>query len=97
MQQYLKRVKKRIQEQWIKYIFILIILVIAMFRNYTNRKISDEEPVKLTEEQIAKTEQYKQETIMQYGIMCAVFIGILVFIQTLNNKHEKPKEKEKGQ
>ncbi|CAD8135744.1 unnamed protein product [Paramecium pentaurelia] len=96
MQQYLKRVKKRIEEQWIKYVFIFIILLIAMFRNYTNLKVSNEEPVKLTEEQITKTAQYKQETIIYYGIMSAIFIGVLVFIQTLNNKYEKPKEKEKG-
>ncbi|CAD8139399.1 unnamed protein product [Paramecium pentaurelia] len=96
MQQYIKKVKQRIQEQWIKYVFILIILIIAMLRNYTNLKVSNEEPVKLTDEQIAKTSQYKQETIIYYGIMSAVLIGILAFIQVLNNKHEKPKEKEKG-
>ncbi|CAD8052924.1 unnamed protein product [Paramecium sonneborni] len=95
MQQYLKKVKKRIQEQWIKYVFILIILAIAMLRNYTNQKVSNEEPVKLTEEQISKTAQYKQDTIIQYGIMSAIFIGILAFVQALNNKHDKPKDQEK--
>lgn len=87
------RVKNHVSQQWIRYALILIMLIVSLARNVANIREYHSPRVELTEEQILRTEQRKQERLIQYVVVIGLLVGVFLVVRVLNSRQEAKDKK----